>query len=156
MLRLARLSVLACSLRPTGAALLTTRSFALHASQRPVQLLASRPVQERTGGPARLCASAAPLEEQIKETIASGDVVVFSKSYCPFCQKTKALFEKMQVPYTALELDEMDNGAALQDELTKFSGQRTVPNVFIKGTHLGGNDDTQRAAASGKLQEMLK
>jgi|TARA_B110000196_G_C20701853_1_gene455619 glutaredoxin 3 len=30
-----------------------------------------------------------------------------------------------------------------------------VPNVFIGGVHLGGNDDTQNAAASGKLQEML-
>ena len=30
-----------------------------------------------------------------------------------------------------------------------------VPNVFIGGVHLGGNDDTQSAAASGKLQEML-
>lgn len=30
-----------------------------------------------------------------------------------------------------------------------------VPNVFIGGVHLGGNDDTQAAAASGKLQEML-
>ena len=30
-----------------------------------------------------------------------------------------------------------------------------VPNVFIGGVHLGGNDDTQAAAASGKLKEML-
>ena len=30
-----------------------------------------------------------------------------------------------------------------------------MPNVFIKGQHLGGNDDTQRAARSGKLQELL-
>lgn len=53
------------------------------------------------------------------------------------------------------ELDEMDNGGDLQRTLLQMSGQRTVPNVWIKGKHLGGNDDTQNAAASGKLQELL-
>ena len=32
---------------------------------------------------------------------------------------------------------------------------RTVPNVFINGKHLGGNDDTQKAARSGKLKKLL-
>lgn len=50
----------------------------------------------------------------------------------------------------------MDNGAEIQSALLDISGQRTVPNVFIKGKHLGGNDDTQAAARSGKLEEMLK
>ena len=31
----------------------------------------------------------------------------------------------------------------LQAALTAFSGQRTVPNVFVNGKHIGGNDDTQ-------------
>ena len=34
-----------------------------------------------------------------------------------------------------------------------MSGQRTVPNVYINGKHLGGNDDTQAAASNGKLKE---
>lgn len=50
----------------------------------------------------------------------------------------------------------MENGAEIQSALLDISGQRTVPNVFIKGKHLGGNDDTQAAARSGKLEEMLK
>ena len=54
------------------------------------------------------------------------------------------------------ELDEMgEDGAALQNALLQMTGQRTVPSVFVKGTHLGGNDDTQKAAREGKLQEML-
>jgi len=54
------------------------------------------------------------------------------------------------------ELDHMDNGAEIQAALIQISGQRTVPNVFVKGKHLGGNDDTHAAARSGKLDEMLK
>jgi glutaredoxin 3 len=54
------------------------------------------------------------------------------------------------------ELDEMDNGADLQMALQEMTKQRTVPNVFLAGKHLGGNDATQDAARTGKLQEMLK
>lgn len=54
------------------------------------------------------------------------------------------------------ELDKMGNGRDIQATLVRMTGQRTVPNVWVKGKHLGGNDDTQAAAASGKLQEMLK
>ena len=52
--------------------------------------------------------------------------------------------------------DQRDDGADIQGAVLDISGQRTVPNVFIKGKHLGGNDDTQNAVRSGKLQEMLK
>jgi len=61
----------------------------------------------------------------------------------------------MNVAAKIIELDTMDNGNEIQAALLDISGQRTVPNVFIKGKHLGGNDDSQAAARSGKLQEML-
>ena len=82
-------------------------------------------------------------------------VVVFSKTFCPFCRKTKNLFLDKGIDAKVIELDKMDNGDAIQDALLELSGQRTVPNVFIKGSHLGGNDDTQKAAREGKLEEML-
>jgi glutaredoxin len=56
-------------------------------------------------------------------------VVIFSKTTCPFCRKTKDLFDGLEVKYTTVELDEMDNGPAVQDALLDSSGQRTVPNV---------------------------
>jgi glutaredoxin 3 len=85
-------------------------------------------------------------------------VVIFSKSYCPYCIKTKQTFsgpvgQGHQVK--VFELDMMDNGGEIQKTLLQMTGQRTVPSVWVKGQHLGGNDDTQRAAASGKLQAML-
>ena len=83
-------------------------------------------------------------------------MVVFSKTYCGFCSSTKGLFEKLGVDAKIIELDVMGSeGAAVQDALVEMTGQRSVPNVFIKGQHIGGNDDTQAAARSGKLQEML-
>jgi glutaredoxin 3 len=83
-------------------------------------------------------------------------VVVFSKTYCPFCTSTKTLFEQLGVDAKVYELDAMDDGAEIQAALLSMTGQRSVPNVFVKGQHIGGNDDTQAAARAGKLQEMLE
>mmetsp|Transcript_9346 Transcript_9346/g.16299 ORF Transcript_9346/g.16299 Transcript_9346/m.16299 type:complete len:155 (-) Transcript_9346:245-709(-) len=95
-------------------------------------------------------------DEFVKSEIDSNDVVVFSKSYCPFCASTKELFTDMGVDFKVHELNEMgDDGPALQMALFKLTGQKSVPNVFVKQNHVGGNDDTQAAAKEGKLQEML-
>ncbi|KAL3769174.1 hypothetical protein ACHAW5_000644 [Stephanodiscus triporus] len=93
--------------------------------------------------------------EFAKSEIASNDVVVFSKSYCPYCTSTKTLFSGMKINAKVIELDKIDNGSEIQSALLDITGQRTVPNVFIKGKHLGGNDVTQAAAKSGKLKEMM-
>jgi len=93
--------------------------------------------------------------EFAKTEIDSNDVVVFSKSYCPFCDKTKDLLKNMGVEFAVHELDQMENGAEIQTALLDMTGQRSVPNVFVKQQHIGGNDDTQLAAKKGKLQELL-
>ena len=88
--------------------------------------------------------------------LSSKQVVVFSKSYCPFCTKTKDLFTEMGVDFVVHEMDEMgDDGPDLQAALMKMTGQKSVPNVFVKQQHIGGNDDTQSAAKAGKLKELL-
>mmetsp|Transcript_4714 Transcript_4714/g.8182 ORF Transcript_4714/g.8182 Transcript_4714/m.8182 type:complete len:144 (-) Transcript_4714:732-1163(-) len=99
--------------------------------------------------------SSTPPADFVKTEIESNDVVVFSKSFCPFCRKTKKLMQKLEIDAAVFELDKMDNGSDIQDALKEMTGQSTVPNVFVKGEHLGGNDDTQKAAKAGKLQEML-
>ena len=83
-------------------------------------------------------------------------MVVFSKSHCPYCMATKSLFKRMKVDAEVIELDKTQGGDVIQKELYKLTGQRSVPNVFVGGKHVGGNDDTQAAAKSGKLQELLK
>eukprot|EP00934_Nitzschia_sp_Nitz4_P006349 Nitzschia sp. Nitz4//scaffold3_size479765//367779//368231//NITZ4_000153-RA/size479765-processed-gene-1.482-mRNA-1//1//CDS//3329550917//6339//frame0 len=95
-------------------------------------------------------------DDFIKAEIASNDVVVFSKTYCPYCKATKELFNGLGVSAQIHELDTMgDDGPELQMALFKYTGQKSVPNVFVKGQHIGGNDDTQAAAAKGDLQKLL-
>ena len=50
----------------------------------------------------------------------------------------------------------MNEGAEIQAELLAMTKQRTVPNVFVNGKHIGGNDDTQAAIKSGAFQAAMK
>lgn len=53
------------------------------------------------------------------------------------------------------ELDEMEDGYRYQQDLLRLTGQRSVPNVFVNGVHVGGNDDTQHANKVGTLRDLL-
>ncbi|KAF2153992.1 glutaredoxin [Myriangium duriaei CBS 260.36] len=70
-------------------------------------------------------------------------VAVFSKSYCPYCKATKELLSKVGAKYEVLELDQIDDGSAIQDALQEITNQRSVPNIFIGKEHIGGNSDIQ-------------
>lgn len=91
----------------------------------------------------------------VEKCIAENKVMVFSKSFCPFCHKIKDLFNRINVPFEVLELDIVENGSAIQAALLAKSGQRTVPNVYINGEHVGGADDTMAAHANGDLMKLI-
>jgi len=105
----------------------------------------------------------AEITAAVDKAIASNQVMIFSKTYCPYCSETKTLFQRIgsssstttSAQVNIMELDRVTNGSAIQQALLEKTGQRTVPNVFINGNHLGGNDDTQAAFYDGTLQSML-
>jgi glutaredoxin 3 len=97
---------------------------------------------------------AAAAKAKAEAIINENPVAVFSKSYCPYCRATKELLSASGAQYYAVELDQIDDGAALQDALQDLTGQRTVPNIFIKQKHIGGNSDLQ--AKKGELNNLLK
>eukprot|EP00775_Hariotina_reticulata_P001253 gene1253-1593_t len=93
--------------------------------------------------------------DAVKQTVADNKVVVYSKTYCPYCSEAKGLFQKLQVPAKVIELDVIPGGDDLQLGVQEITGRRTVPQVFVGGKHVGGCDDTMAAYSSGKLKEML-
>ncbi|CAI7589105.1 unnamed protein product [Penicillium pancosmium] len=89
-----------------------------------------------------------------QKLIDENAVVVFSKSYCPYCTSSKSLLSSFDANFTLVELDQIDDGSAIQDALQEISGQRTVPNIWIKQKHIGGNSDLQ--GVKGQLPQLLK
>ena len=65
--------------------------------------------------------------EEIKLKVSSNKVVVYSKTYCPFCAKAKtALNDAGLKDYVLIELDQIEDGAAFQDALQQITGARSV------------------------------
>jgi len=95
-------------------------------------------------------------EQLVEEYIKQSKVIIFSKSYCPFCNQVKKLFDDNGIQFVALELDLIENGADVQAALLARSGQKTVPNTYINGVHLGGASDTKEKHASGELGKLLR
>ncbi|RID41621.1 hypothetical protein BRARA_J01571 [Brassica rapa] len=99
--------------------------------------------------------SSASSSDFVKKTISSHKIVIFSKSYCPYCRRAKSVFSELnQVPHV-VELDEREDGGSIQSALGEIVGRRTVPQVFINGKHIGGSDDTVDAHESGELAKLL-
>uniref|UniRef100_A0A8C7C3D7 Thioredoxin reductase 3 n=1 Tax=Oncorhynchus kisutch TaxID=8019 RepID=A0A8C7C3D7_ONCKI len=95
------------------------------------------------------------LKTRIQELIDSNQVLVFSKSHCPFCVKVKDLFKELNVNCNVVELDLIDDGSNYQELLLEMTRQKTVPNVFVNKTHIGGCDKTMQAHKDGILQKLL-
>ncbi|KAI4388047.1 hypothetical protein MLD38_000419 [Melastoma candidum] len=90
-----------------------------------------------------------------KEIVSSNSVVVFSKTSCPYCVSVKKLLSDLGVNFKAIELDKEADGGEVQSALAQWTGQRTVPNVFIGGNHIGGCDKTTAIHKEGKLVPLL-
>lgn len=95
------------------------------------------------------------------------DIMFFAKSYCPYCKRArhtfdKALkdlgFDKDKLEFHVVELDLLpdNDGLLIQNRLMDLSGQRTVPNIFIGGIHIGGNSDVEDLLFYGELQKLLE
>jgi thioredoxin reductase (NADPH) len=99
-------------------------------------------------------------QDCIQSLVHKYPVVVWSKSWCPYCKKAlEALSAEgvTQEPYLhVVQLDEWGHLAPrIQATLEAMTGRRTVPNVFVGGTSIGGGDDTVALHHEGKLRELL-
>ncbi|KAD2806043.1 hypothetical protein R6Q59_028974 [Mikania micrantha] len=90
-----------------------------------------------------------------KQNVSSNPVVVFSKTWCGYCKNVKKLLSELNVSYKVVELDEESDGAEIQSALKEWTGQSTVPNVFIGGKHIGGSDAVTEKHRAGKLVPLL-
>jgi len=79
-------------------------------------------------------------------------VVIYTAVPCGYCRAAKGFFEQQGIPFEEIELTgSRDKRLALAER----TGQRTVPQIFVGDTHVGGYTDLVSLASSGQLDDLL-
>jgi glutaredoxin 3 len=77
---------------------------------------------------------------------------MYATSWCPYCERARSLFERKNVPFEEIDVDARPDARA---EMMARSGRRTVPQIFVGETHVGGSDDLMELDAAGDLDTLL-
>lgn len=94
-----------------------------------------------------MSAASFPRPEALEE-----EVVVYLTRWCPYCSMARRLLETRGIRYAGIDV--AGDGEARR-WLAEASGQRTVPQVFIKGESIGGFEELAALDQSGELRERL-
>ncbi len=79
-------------------------------------------------------------------------VVLYGTRFCSFCLAARRLLDKKGIMFEDISVDtDLD----LRMEIMEKSGQRTVPQIWVGSTHVGGYSDLQALETSGDLDELL-
>lgn len=80
-------------------------------------------------------------------------VEIYLTQTCPFCTRAKALLVNKGVPFDEIDVT---GDPDLRDYMTeRANGRHTVPQIFIDGKHIGGNDSIQALEMRGELNALL-
>lgn len=80
-------------------------------------------------------------------------VEIYSKSWCGYCIRAKALLDRKGVSYTDIDVT---TDKAKEFEMIQRSGSYTVPQIFIGVRHIGGHNDLVALEARGDLDRILQ
>ncbi len=80
-------------------------------------------------------------------------IVMYSTGVCPFCN----MAERLLLSKGVAEIDKVriDLDPARREEMIQRTGRRTVPQIYIGDTHVGGFDDLSALDRAGKLAPLL-
>ena len=82
----------------------------------------------------------------------SASVVIYTTRFCPYCIHAKRLLDGKGVAYREIRVDFKPG---LRREMMARSGRRTVPQIWIGDTHVGGCDDLVALERNGRLDGLL-
>ena len=80
-------------------------------------------------------------------------IVMYSKSWCPYCQRARALLSSKGVAFEEIDIEAHPEKRA---EMIERSGRTTVPQIFVGDRHVGGSDDLHALDAAGGLDPLLR
>jgi glutaredoxin 3 len=78
---------------------------------------------------------------------------MYTTGYCPYCTRAKQFLQSKGV--AQIEEVRIDADPAARIAMMEITGRRTVPQIFIGTTHVGGYDDLVALDGRGGLQPLL-
>jgi glutaredoxin 3 len=84
---------------------------------------------------------------------STSEVVMYSTTWCGYCQRARALLQRKGVEIREIKVDEDPSQREVM--LQKSGGRRTVPQIFIGERHVGGYDDLAALDRAGELDKLL-
>lgn len=77
------------------------------------------------------------------------EIEIYSAPNCSHCEAAKALLEKHGLAYR--EIDVAASAENLEDFKRRLPRERSLPQIFVNGEHIGGDEDLRHAFKSGRL-----
>lgn len=80
------------------------------------------------------------------------NIVIYTTTYCPYCVRAKDLLKRKGQTFKEINAEDEQ---VREEMVVKAGGRRTVPQIFIGDTHVGGFDDLYALDKAGKLDPLL-
>jgi glutaredoxin 3 len=94
------------------------------------------------------------LQANIRDNgLSINEIVMYRTDWCPFCYRAEQLLRRKGIE----QITRINVGGDSEERTTMIrrSGRRTVPQIFIGGTHIGGYDDLAALERAGRLDPLL-
>ena len=80
-------------------------------------------------------------------------ITLYVTGWCPYCDRAKGLLSGKKLVFQEINVDD---DAKFREQMVERSGRRTVPQIFIGDTHVGGCDDLFALEGSGELDRLIE
>jgi len=86
--------------------------------------------------------------------VTAPDVTIYLSDWCPYCQRAKGLLERKGAKFREINVEDDPNSRS--EMVARSNGRRTVPQIFIGDTHVGGCDELLELERDGRLDRILQ
>lgn len=80
------------------------------------------------------------------------DIKMYTTRFCPYCMAARSLLNELELPFTEIAVD---GNRQVRAEMTRASGARTVPQIWIGEQHIGGFTELRSLHQNGTLNTLL-
>jgi len=80
-------------------------------------------------------------------------VTIYTKKFCPYCDKAKLLLNLKKINFTEINLNQ--NPEKFEEMIKKSNGAQTVPQIFFSEKYIGDCEKIYELNAQGKLDQLL-